>query len=316
LEARGPADGVIDGQFTHCPRSEGVKGDSKGARKDMLTNGVRGPISRPSRATSSRYLLCVALFTGAALVMILAGYSSLSSSEAKTQQGVSFPPRPDGVNNFINDEAGMLNSVDATAINSIVQSLLAERSRLLMVATITSMSEHGAADYSIERYAFELFQAWQIGASDAGTGMLLLVARDDRHARIELGYGWGRDYDHQAQAIMDGQIIPRFKAGQFSEGIIAGVRGLDSLARTATVPAPYRTPTDGGGLSWQAVLIILGIVAFFAAVFYSVAQNGTNGWGWATLKVLGSIVLFLLIASFFVVKTTAAVGGGGATGSW
>jgi uncharacterized membrane protein YgcG len=115
---------------------------------------------------------------------------------------------------------------------------------------------------------------------------------------------------------MDGQIIPRFKAGQFSEGIIAGVRGLDSLARTATVPAPYRTPTDGGGLSWQAVLIILGIVAFFAAVFYSVAQNGTNGWGWATLKVLGSIVLFLLIASFFVVKTTAAVGGGGATGSW
>ena len=62
-------------------------------------------------------------------------------------------------------------------------------------------------------------------------GMLLLVSKGDRRARIELGAGWRHDKDVQAEQIMDEQIVPRFKQGDFSGGIEAGVESLDKLAR-------------------------------------------------------------------------------------
>jgi uncharacterized protein len=236
--------------------------------------------------------------------------------EGSGTSAVSFPKKPDGVNNFVADEARMMTAGDMATANAILRALRSSEGTPVMVATITSMSAYGATGYSIEQYAFELFNSWSIGSGGNSNGILLVVSRDDRLARIEFGLDWGRRYDGQAKTIMDGQIISRFKEGSFSQGIVAGVRALDSLARSTSLPASYSSPDDGGGISATGVVVLVMAGAVLVAVFSSVVRSGTEGWGWATLKVLGSIVVFLLIASLFVAKTAAVAGGGGATGSW
>jgi len=60
---------------------------------------------------------------------------------------------------------------------------------------------------------------------------LLLVARDDREVRIELGHLWGGGYDASCERIVQREILPAFKQGAYSDGIRAGVVGLSNLAR-------------------------------------------------------------------------------------
>lgn len=97
---------------------------------------------------------------------------------------------------------------------------------------------------------------------------------------------------------------------------MAGVLALDRLARSTSLPASYSAADDDGGISATgvAMLAIAGAVA--VAIALSLVRSGTEGWGWTALQLLGSIVVFLLIASLFAVKTAASGGGGGATGSW
>jgi uncharacterized protein len=236
----------------------------------------------------------------------------------------TFPKRPDGVSSFYVDEAGLISPSAGSRINAISKTLLADKQAPIIVVTITSMSDHGASAYSIERYATELFNSWGIGTQPENLGILLLVSRDDRRARIELGAGWGRFYDAGAQSIMDSQIIPPFKAGLFSDGILAGVQALDRMAR-GTSPAsgttPIYSPTPGGGgMSFTAIIVIAGSAVFGLAMIISLFRSGTDGWGWSALKVMGSIMVFLFLASLFVVRVAAfaggVAGGGGATGSW
>ena len=92
------------------------------------------------------------------------------------------------------------------------------------VTSVISHSMVGASDAYLERYATELFNAWGIGSERRNYGMLLLVSKGDRKARIELGADWGHRYDSDAKKVMDTLIIPMFKRGQFPGGILAGAR--------------------------------------------------------------------------------------------
>lgn len=100
-----------------------------------------------------------------------------------------------------------------------------------------------------------MFNQWEIGHAkleqqDWNTGILLLVSKNDRKARIERGAGWGRREDALCQQIMDEHIIFHFKQGQVSEGIVAGVEALDKMGRKSNWPAPttvYTAQANVGG---------------------------------------------------------------------
>ena len=117
------------------------------------------------------------------------------------------------------------------------------------------MAEYGGGGMRIETFARLLFDQWQVGIAKLGgqnwnTGILLLVSVGDRKARIELGAGWGREKDHLCQQIMDERMIPRFKQGDFSGGISAGVEcaGGDGpwQGRCRAAPAALVALRDGG----------------------------------------------------------------------
>jgi uncharacterized protein len=222
---------------------------------------------------------------------------------------VTFPSKPPG-DRFYVDEAGLISEAEGKAINDVAQSLLKEEQIPLVVVTIRSLASHDAAGYTIERYAYELFNTWGIGSERRNYGMLLLVSRQDRRARIELGSAWGHASNFQAQEVMNTLILPEFRQGSYAEGILAGVRGMDAMARGLALPKPKQP--------WWVLPAFLAFVAVCIGVIVSLFKSGRKGWGWALLIGLGALLFFLLRSAG---RSGGAFGGGssgggGASGSW
>jgi uncharacterized protein len=223
---------------------------------------------------------------------------------------VTFPEKP-AKGRFYVDEAGLIDAAEGKEIDEIAAALLKEEQVPLIVVTIKSLMSHEAAGYTIERYAFELFNQWGIGSERRNYGMLLLVSRQDRKARIELGGAWGHSSNFQAQQVMNDLVIPEFRRGSYSEGILAGVRGMNALARGLQLPKP-KAP-------WWALPLFLAFLAVAIGVIVSLFKSGRKGWGWALLIGLGALLFFLLRASARGGGGAfggGSSGGGGATGSW
>ena len=248
------------------------------------------------------------LFPVAPCLMVLALLLLLPSPLS----ALTFPEKPPDTD-WLVDEAGLLEAGDMESVNEIASTLFRDERVPLYVVTIRSLAGHDAAGYSIEGYAADLFDHWGIGSKDRNYGMLLLVSSDDRRARIELGDGWGREYDRQAKETMDTLIIPSFREARFSTGILEGVGGMNAMARGLALPkskAPW----------WFLPAVIAGAI-FLGVLIYNLFKTGRKGWAWALIIAVG-------IALFFILRTAGRAsgsssgfgggfsGGGGASGSW
>ncbi len=220
---------------------------------------------------------------------------------------------------FIIDEAGLIQPADREQIKQISGALLREHSNPIIVVTIPSLGRYGAFD--VESYALAMFNAWGIGTRVQSKGILLLVAVEDRKARIELGEGYAHAKDDVALEIMREVIVPSFKQGNYSAGILLGVQALDELARgrrVRTAPA------------WQSWLFV-GLLVLGTGVAISLIASGKKGWGWGLLALIVAIVVGMLLTgssgrtrrSSFGGSSSGSSsfgggrgGGGGATGSW
>lgn len=248
-------------------------------------------------------------YSRVAILIFLLGISIFWSINAAA---VNFPEKPPN-SSFYVDKAGLIRPDDGKEINRISSALLKQEKIPLFVVTIPSLSAYEAAGQSIEQYTRALFDNWGIGFQDRNYGMLLLVSEGDRKARIEFGKGWDHRHDYDANQIMQNLIIPQFKKGQFSNGILQGVRGLDAAARGLALPKPKQP-------IWVIPALIIGIIAI-VAIAYSLFKSGRTGWGWAFLAGVGILLFFILRAAASSSGSGGGFGGGsggggGATGSW
>lgn len=260
------------------------------------------------------------ILTGMTFAMVY-GLGAAVYAQLPEQIGLDLP----GDREFILDRAGLLNPADAEKIRALSDSLLTDKAAPIIVVTIDSMSTYGAGNLRIETFARLLFDQWGVGPAKVGDtswnyGMLLLVSRDDRKARIELGAGWRRDKDVAAQQIMDDLIIPKFRQGDYSGGILAGVEGLNKLARDLQLPS---RPVPASTYWFGAAMV--GLVIFTVV---SLIRRGSSGWAWlfwgAVFAIIGTI-LYQMASS----RSNSSgggysggsfgggfSGGGGASGSW
>lgn len=196
-----------------------------------------------------------------------------------------------GEREFIVDRADLITPEDEQRIRQICDTLLTDTASPIIVVTIESMAKYTQRNIqSIESFAKILFDQWGIGhltveGRALNTGILLLVARDDRKVRIELGIGWEYEKEAAAQQVMDTVIVPRFRAGDFSGGISAGVEALEQMVRrgpaavsgggaapsAAQPPSPF--PASGGGSSLIGCGGF-GIVFIIIAVFIVARMMG------------------------------------------
>lgn len=219
----------------------------------------------------------------------------------------TFPDRPPQSNFFV-DKARLLDEDARIAINNTALSLLQQEQIPLFVVTIPSLSSYEGSALGIEGYATRLFDHWGIGWQERNYGMLLLVSVGDRGARIELGSGFERNYDGQANDIMQSLIIPAFKRGDFSTGITDGVRGMDAMARGLQLPKATAP--------WWFLPVMVGGALFLGFVIYNLFKTGRSGWAWALIALIAVVLFFFLRTASKSGFGGGSSGGGGATGSW
>jgi uncharacterized protein len=136
-------------------------------------------------------------------------------------------PDPTG---YVNDRAGLLSQNVELKLEQFLREFENSDSTQITILTIPTLE-----DETLEGYALKVFESWKIGQLGKDNGALLLIAKEERKIRIEVGYGLeGRLTDLLAGRIIDNEISPKFKQGDYDGGVISGV-----LAMAETVRGEY-----------------------------------------------------------------------------
>jgi uncharacterized protein len=171
----------------------------------------------------------------------------------------------------------------------------------------------------IAQYSIRVVEKWKIGREKIDDGLLLLVAKDDRKIRIEVGYGLeGAVPDLYAKRIVSEIIGPKFKQGDFYGGLDAGVDSLIGLVDGEALPAPSHAKSNAMGMmDMLPILMFGGLVTglflrnMFGTFFGSALNGGLVGTIiWLLGVALGGAAILGLIA-FFI---TMMLGGRGMNG--
>src|SRR3569833_3848371 len=146
------------------------------------------------------------------------------------------------------DDAHILSDATKSDLDQKLAGLEQKTSRQLVVVTIPSLQ-----GYEISDYGYQLGRAWGIGQAKLNNGILLIVAPKERRVRIEVGYGLEPIMtDAFSSVIIQTQILPKFRAGDFNGGVEAGADALiqqlsldTSEAEKRAAAAAQTRPTQG-----------------------------------------------------------------------
>lgn len=128
---------------------------------------------------------------------------------------------------YVTDNAGLLTQTTRLKLEQFLREFEASDSTQIVVLTILTLEGEALEDYSLR-----VLENWKVGQKGLDNGALLLIAKAERKIRIETGYGLeGRLTDLLAGRIIDNEISPRFKQGDFDGGVIAGVVGMAEAVR-------------------------------------------------------------------------------------
>ncbi|HWP24030.1 MAG TPA: YgcG family protein, partial [Candidatus Binatia bacterium] len=170
----------------------------------------------------------------------------------------------------VNDLAGMLPPERARSLEARLAKFETETGHQIVVLTIPSLEGE-----DLEGYSIRVAESWKIGHKGLDNGAILLVARDDRKLRIEVGYGLeGILPDAIASRIIREVIIPRFRAGDFAGGIEAGAESMMKVARGEKVPLPARTPREQSETAADRLMALL--MASLFALALGVSQTSLS----------------------------------------
>jgi len=133
------------------------------------------------------------------------------------------------------DQTGTLSAGDISALTQTLKNLETRKGSQVAVLIVPT-----TAPETIEQYSIRVAEAWKIGRKKIDDGALLVVAKNDRKLRIEVGYGLeGALTDVTSKRIIDEIIVPKFRNGDFTGGISAGVDRIVAL-KNAFLPASER----------------------------------------------------------------------------
>ena len=200
-------------------------------------------------------------FAGLIAVFVLAINSSILALDVPPLRG------------RVNDLAGM---VPADRVQALDERLAAfERETGHQIAVLTIPSLQGDA---LEEFSIRVAEGWKIGQKGFDNGAILLVVRDDRKLRIEVGYGLeGVLPDAIANRIIREVIVPRFRDNDYPGGIEAGVNAILQVTKGEPVIA-FGVAFDQRGESWMAAVLNQGeqFVVFFIGPSHRHNSDLTN----------------------------------------
>lgn len=204
------------------------------------------------------------------------------------------------------DQTGTLAPADAAALTAKLAALEAEKGSQIAVLIVASTEPE-----TIEQYGIRVAEAWKLGREGVDDGAILIVAKDDRKLRIEVGYGLeGALPDAIAKRIVREDIAPQFRSGDYAGGINAGIDRMIAVVNGEALPAPK--PGRGASGSSKHPPLELLFVAFIIVWGLMSAVRRVLGTGIASLGVggilgfIGALVLASLAAGV-VIAIVAAI---------
>lgn len=193
------------------------------------------------------------------------------------------------------DQTGTLSAAEVEALERKLGDFEARKGSQLAILIVPSTEPE-----TIEQYALRVAEQWKLGREGVDDGILVLVAKEDRALRIEVGYGLeGAVSDAVASRVIREVIVPLFKYGSYYAGIDAGV---DRLMKTIDgeplpEPDPRRYANEPHWQSFIPMAIVLAVIAgpmlrrLFGRMMGAAATGGLTGlFVWLISTILGVAV--------------------------
>ncbi|MET4804104.1 uncharacterized protein ABIA96_006708 [Bradyrhizobium sp. LB11.1] len=269
-------------------------------------------IARSSRAMTLR------VWCAANVAALLLAFASPASADVAVPQ----------LTGRVVDRTGTLSSGDVAALSQKLSDFETRKGSQIAVLIVPTTDPE-----TIEQFSIRVAGAWKIGRKKVDDGAILVVAKNDRHLRIEVGYGLeGALTDVTSRRIIDEVITPKFRDGDFAGGISAGVERMMRVVDGEPLPVPSRSVNlanldEIGPLApvvLFASLIVGGFLrALLGRLLGSVATGSVIGLlalliiGSGALALLAGIIGFVLsfIADLFPASTGSSRGGSWSSGS-
>ena len=218
------------------------------------------------------------------------------------------------------DQAGILSASTSEGLTEMLAQFEQATGKQVVVVTLSSLQ-----GYQIEDFCYQLGRNWGIGQKGKNTGALLIVAPNERKVRIEVGYGLeGTLTDAASRIIIEREILPNFRHGDFNGGVVAGTAAIVALLggnpSAAGVSPGAQPSSDFEGSPWT-LLITLAIFVIVLSLRNRFGQRSAVGRG------MGAYPPVFLPGGGFPRGSRdgggggfsgggGSFGGGGASGSW
>jgi uncharacterized protein len=221
----------------------------------------------------------------------------------------------------VTDLTGTLTAAQQNELEQKLADYEARRGAQIAVLLVPT-----TAPEEIEQYSIRVVEAWKIGRKNVDDGVLLIVAKNDRRLRIEVGYGLeGALTDATANRIIDETIVPLLRQGQYSAGVSAGVEQIMRVIDGEPLPPPD-THWRQQKTSWLNLLPFLFVAVIVGssvlrALFGRALGAGLTGAGTGLVvfllsQVIGAAVGAALLAFLLSLLTGVGSGFPGGRGPW
>ena len=194
------------------------------------------------------------------------------------------PGKPTG---FVNDFAGVLKETERQQMETKLAAFEKNTGNEIAVVIIPDLGGD-----TIENFSVELFKEWGIGKKSKDNGILLLVARDDRKVRIEVGYGLeGSLTDAQSSWILKNIIVPAFRENNFYGGIDGAVDKIMAAVNGENIPEDVSGQNGGSDKNYFNIAFF---VLFCLMWLTSILGRSKSWWLGGILGGVAGIIIGLI----------------------
>jgi uncharacterized protein len=190
------------------------------------------------------------------------------------------------------DQTGTLSAGDIESLTQRLKSLESRKGSQVAVLIVPTTQPE-----TIEQFSIRVAEAWKIGRKKIDDGALLVVAKNDRKLRIEVGYGLeGALPDVTARRIIDEVIVPRFRTGDFAGGISAGVDRIIRVIDGEPLPAPRPEASHNSdpGPLFDIIFSPFGFLGYIAVAAFMRNLLGRLLGSGITAGIVGAVVWLIL----------------------
>lgn len=212
------------------------------------------------------------------------------------------------LNSPVMDEAGLLNEAERESLRQLIYEIHTRKGPQITVLTVPDLQ-----GYVIEDFSIRVVEKWQLGSKEADNGLLILISKNDRKMRIEVGQGLEGDItDYEAHKYISTVLTPYFKEQRFHDGLQVVILDMaqkfniqlqDGNRFVKRAAPPHTRALPNLSIFLIPMILILGILHLIfrtRPVLRGVASGVSTGIGGFLLLGIGVVPILILALLGFV----------------